>query len=55
MYKIPFLKTKPKTTKITIPELKQLPEEAVLWRAVSVGPELKFHWEDREYLNWFRF
>ncbi len=25
-----FFKTTPKTTKITIPELKQLPEEAVL-------------------------
>ncbi len=45
---ISFLKTTPKTT---IPKLKQLPEEAVLWRAVSVGRELKFHLMDREYLG----
>ena len=45
-----ILMTTPKTIKIKIPDLKQLPDKAVLWRAVSVGYELHFHRTDNEQL-----
>ena len=45
-----ILITTPKTTIIKIPDLKQLSDKAVLWRAVSIGYELQFHRTDSEQL-----